>query len=1020
MAGRSAMREVVETMEEEPMVPVFTVIKNGAILKNIFVISNGSMPLLEEEEIRPFDLMDDVKGREEVLIVGRHPDCDVVLTHPSISRFHLKILSNPTARKLSIMDLSSVHGTWICDSRIDPGVLVELNEGDTIRVGGSSRVYRLHWVPLSRAYDCENPFMSALDLAVFREEEEENEVTEDATLVEPCQDKYGGEVEIVEAADEEITQNKDLSAVEGFANKSTYLTLEDSIDSLALHDLEKTENSPEFLNPVGGKIPVDLFQINSETRLDNLAHLEAPLRTDNEMCNEEQSKQAISESENPRGLSETEICEAKENAFSGNQWTNSISYFSPALGDVACPFSPATPSETGNQLSEEPVEIMSQTLGAAAETTKVEGDEQSLTEFCPSLEALAYPLSPITPMEIGSPRSGKQEITPLSQMASEPFLQRESCNHPTKWTSYPALSASCVLETEENSTAAVTFTIVGAQNQSGNQKGVLQNHVGGPSRASRTISVVDNNILAEVTHHHSNEENKNAESSYVNRRLFSDREKDTSSLKISAAKSNIWSRRGKPEAVLQLQTGNARSKTSSVNSFEEEEVFTPDKENMTPNTRLLRSLHKFGKKESGEEEGGEEIFTPDKENMTPNIRLLRSLHKIGKLKTEGGREDEEEEEGEMLSLDKENLTPNTRLLKSLNKISKMKGGDLPSDSIKRRSRSKLSCHGSITADCSIPFSEKEKKMLEDLRKQGTEELQWTSHSLLEITGTRKKPARTPLQCLQTSSLSVHATGERNSSVSEMQDTGNTFSKICPMDQDIDRQTTNWTMVVDITSFLDQKSRKSLQLLRGLKGTQLMIPRMVIRELECLKQRSGLFNKATYVSSLLEWIEVCMVTTPWWIHIQTTQEEERSIAPTPPTSPCSTEIPVWGNHCSINSPTSEDHILEHAILLSRTRVDRRVILISNDVTMKIKAMAEGMICETAQEFQASLVNPFSERFMWRSSVAIGQTWSGSHDEVLREIIYHQQPPMKKQSRGPARGLKLILLHNLQYRKQISLK
>lgn len=65
-----------------------------------------------------------------------------------------------------------MHGTWISDTRIDPGVLVEMKEGDTIRVGGSSRVYRLHWVPLSRAYDCENRFVSALDLAAIEEEHE--------------------------------------------------------------------------------------------------------------------------------------------------------------------------------------------------------------------------------------------------------------------------------------------------------------------------------------------------------------------------------------------------------------------------------------------------------------------------------------------------------------------------------------------------------------------------------------------------------------------------------------------------------------------------------------------------------------------------------------------------------------------------------------------------------------------------------------------------------------------------------
>lgn len=46
-----------------------------------------------------------------------------------------------------------MHGTWVSGERIEAGERVEMREGDTLRVGGSSRVYRLHWVPLSSAYD---------------------------------------------------------------------------------------------------------------------------------------------------------------------------------------------------------------------------------------------------------------------------------------------------------------------------------------------------------------------------------------------------------------------------------------------------------------------------------------------------------------------------------------------------------------------------------------------------------------------------------------------------------------------------------------------------------------------------------------------------------------------------------------------------------------------------------------------------------------------------------------------------
>ena len=207
--------------------------------------------------------------------------------------------------------------------------------------------------------------------------------------------------------------------------------------------------------------------------------------------------------------------------------------------------------------------------------------------------------------------------------------------------------------------------------------------------------------------------------------------------------------------------------------------------------------------------------------------------------------------------------------------------------------------------------------------------------------------------------------------------------------------------------------------------------------------------------LLEWIEECMVRTPWWIHVQSSVEEGRHIAPTPPASPLSRysqgsegfpcgsgssiPFPAHGSLLEIVSPTAEDHILEYALSYRKMNRDGQLILLSNDVTLKIKAMAEvpyfasnspsfcprilthlkmkmclfqGLICETAKEFRDSLVNPFSERFLWADSSPRGLTWSVSDDLVLKDRYYRS--PSKKSSKGEgAKGLKLILLHNSQY-------
>ncbi|KAI3752732.1 hypothetical protein L2E82_24768 [Cichorium intybus] len=54
-----------------------------------------------------------------------------------------------------------VHGAWVSGKRIQPGVPVKLKEGDTMKMGGSSRIYELHWVPLSQAFDVDDPFVPA-------------------------------------------------------------------------------------------------------------------------------------------------------------------------------------------------------------------------------------------------------------------------------------------------------------------------------------------------------------------------------------------------------------------------------------------------------------------------------------------------------------------------------------------------------------------------------------------------------------------------------------------------------------------------------------------------------------------------------------------------------------------------------------------------------------------------------------------------------------------------------------------
>ncbi|KAI3445402.1 hypothetical protein Pfo_002067 [Paulownia fortunei] len=180
----------------------------------------------------------------------------------------------------------------------------------------------------------------------------------------------------------------------------------------------------------------------------------------------------------------------------------------------------------------------------------------------------------------------------------------------------------------------------------------------------------------------------------------------------------------------------------------------------------------------------------------------------------------------------------------------------------------------------------------------------------------------------------------------------------------------WIMVVDTACLLNEKSRSELQLLRGLRGTTLIIPRI---ELDCMLRRG---------------------------------KEGRLIPPTPPASPhCFREdkgassigsIPFSPYHLQeIVTPTAADHILECALFFKRTR-NGQLVLLSADVTLKIKAMAEGVICETADEFRGSLVNPFLAGFLYSYGSPIGPTWSCVDDAVLREKYYPS--PSKKLSKS----------------------
>ncbi|KAH7440366.1 hypothetical protein KP509_04G104000 [Ceratopteris richardii] len=239
----------------------------------------------------------------------------------------------------------------------------------------------------------------------------------------------------------------------------------------------------------------------------------------------------------------------------------------------------------------------------------------------------------------------------------------------------------------------------------------------------------------------------------------------------------------------------------------------------------------------------------------------------------------------------------------------------------------------------------------------------------------------------------------------------------------------WHMIVDSSCFLDSSSFKSLQQLEGIREVRLIIPKIVISELDHRTKGSKSARRA------LNWIESCMVKLPSWIHVQNSSENLPGSV-TPPVSPHSDPSIYGGNLENIMSPTNGDHVVNCALLFSSTVFSGQVAVLTNDIALKIKAMAEGLVCEAPSPFCESLLSPYSGRFLWTSSIAHGHGWTekpfylkgcsalaptmSSGDQLTKEAVIstikgmtafrknHALEGLKKHCFVQAQGLKVALI------------
>eukprot|EP00252_Welwitschia_mirabilis_P000617 TRINITY_DN1060_c0_g1_i1.p1 TRINITY_DN1060_c0_g1~~TRINITY_DN1060_c0_g1_i1.p1 ORF type:complete len:751 (+),score=218.77 TRINITY_DN1060_c0_g1_i1:121-2373(+) len=104
---------------EPPGQPYFLeVLKEGSIIDNLDVSEKGAY------------------------MFGRSDQCDFVLEHPSVSRYHA-VLQFKGNGDVFIYDLGSTHGSFVNKTQIKPKVYKQLHVGDILRFGQSTRLYIL-------------------------------------------------------------------------------------------------------------------------------------------------------------------------------------------------------------------------------------------------------------------------------------------------------------------------------------------------------------------------------------------------------------------------------------------------------------------------------------------------------------------------------------------------------------------------------------------------------------------------------------------------------------------------------------------------------------------------------------------------------------------------------------------------------------------------------------------------------------------------------------------------------------
>ncbi|XP_066339483.1 uncharacterized protein [Miscanthus floridulus] len=1042
-------------------IAAFAVAKGGVVLKHIFLNAPPPEAKTTLGAAGGRGVEDgDGEGEDPPVMVGRHPDCHVLVDHPSVSRFHLELRCRRRQRHITVTDLCSVHGTWVSGRRIPPNTPVDLATGDTLRLGASKREYRLLWLSLREAFemddllympslpeeDKEEPHAKepssqlvpghrdSVDMETHQNTSEQI-VSEDITFpgkVAPSAPPLSDFVDPFFAEEPSLSQfheKRDGVTEEKLVDKNQ---ISESFGSLIIQEMAGT------LTNAGKSIQSDKQDASNKMSKRSKLKSVKSLRVDTGRSRDRSSTLSHSIQKGDQneiivcsqscgtecaacialfGISEVERAEQKEELIAEDK----VDMNPPASMIME---GSMKERETENYIPQDPVDAkLQKKLGLLDSALPLHFKDDALTDkVIPQWNgATVHTESELVSENLIMPEMNHDGLNHLNM---EGGLSENESMDPNNSAEGPG---NCPLE----------GTICGNLFDNLDTEGIEEDEEICPRDKDEITPNVSGNIIMERSHrdrglkptisqqlmdsisplnldHDDFSENENSKLNTGDQ--MKSNEPVSENLNALMPISHL---EFKDDILLDMENSvPALGKSEAMFPVRPENLFS-DKENVTPaskvktnvrrvlGTRMDNSLSAADASNKKKVLGSRVDNSVSTENSSNKKQCSELSSKSEKFHTV---------DFEVFYSDKENLTP---IASGGMKARKCFPKDLSVD-LDQHQEAFCSDKENLTPLSSAALKTR------DMSENRTR---------LESAITKKRVADRSHDC--TCAVARPADIAVGDLVIKLEDKFNNLSCNNQESGSAGQGMKTWTMVANTDSLLDDESRKAIMLLRGLKGTHLFIPRIVIRELDSMKQREGLFRRSTKATSILQWIEECMAMESWWIHVQSSADM-CPVAPTPPATPSAQRIdeeieigsgsfnpmasffsPRSSALADIASPRPEGRVLDCALQFSRLRSGEKVVVLSNSVTLKIKAMAEGLPCEGAKEFRESLMDPSSRRFMWAASAPRGSAWSCLDASALAENYYNSHHHAMKRRVVPARpaqaakGLKLILRHNSLY-------